>query len=94
MSFQYFSKKFLEDIGPFSTLHDLAWGVPCFEITPAIFWRTLVLFVGPLIPLSFELLVMSALGFKARVASLGCMLHRLLTIDSSDSPLVRHLLTS
>ena len=40
------------------------------------------------------LLVMSALGFKARMDSLVCILCHLHETDSSDSPLVRHLLTS
>ena len=39
----------------------------------------------------FGLLVTSALGFKARVDSLACVLPRLCTTDSSDSPLVQHL---
>ena len=37
---------------------------------------------------------MSALGFKAKVDSVACMFHCLPTMNSSDSPLVRHLLTS
>ena len=41
----------------------------------------------------YGLLVTSALGFKARVDSLACVLPRLRTMDSSDSPLVLHLLT-
>ena len=41
----------------------------------------------------FGILVMSALGFKARwIPSLACLCH-FCTIESSDSPLVRHLLT-
>ena len=39
----------------------------------------------------FGLLVTSALGFKTRVDSLACVLPRLCTTDSSDSPLVWHL---
>ena len=42
----------------------------------------------------FGLLMTSALGFKARVDSLTCMLCHLHTMDSLDSPLVPHLLTS
>ena len=42
----------------------------------------------------FGLLVPSALGFKAIVNSLICILCCLCTTDSSDSPMVRHLLTS
>ena len=40
------------------------------------------------------LLVMPALGFKARVDPLALVLCHLCTMDSSDSPLVGHLLTS
>ena len=39
-------------------------------------------------------LVMSPLGLKSRVNSLACVLHHLCAMNSSDSPLVRHLLTS
>ena len=42
----------------------------------------------------FGLLVMFALGFKAKVDPLVCVLHHLHAMDSSVSPLVRHLLTS
>ena len=42
----------------------------------------------------FGLLVTSSLGFKARLDSLACVLCRLPAIFSSDSPLMRHLLTS
>ena len=42
----------------------------------------------------FGLLVTSRLGFKARVDSLACMVWRLHATVSSESPLVRHLLTS
>ena len=42
----------------------------------------------------FRLLVMSAMGFKARVNSLSCVLHHLHATDFSHSPLVSHLLTS
>ena len=41
----------------------------------------------------FGLLVMLVLGFKARVDSLAHVLPHLRTTDSSDSPLVWHLLT-
>ena len=37
---------------------------------------------------------MSALGFKVKVDSLTCVLRHLYTADSSDSPLVRHLMNS
>ena len=47
-------------------------------------------FEGPLIHLIFGLLVMCALCFKVKVNPL-CTLHK---TESSDSPLVRHLLTS
>ena len=43
---------------------------------------------------SFGLLVTSAMGFKARVCSIVCMLHCLHAMNSSDSPLAQHLLTS
>ena len=42
----------------------------------------------------FGFLVMSALGFKARVDFLTCLVHHLCTTDSSDSPVVQYLLTS
>ena len=42
----------------------------------------------------FGLLVTSALGFNTRMEPLTCMLHRLCTMDTTDSPLVWHLLTS
>ena len=48
------------------------------------------LFVGPLIPPFWT----SVLDFKARVDPLTCMLHHLCAMDSSDSPLVQHLLIS
>ena len=41
----------------------------------------------------FGRLVMSALGLKARMDSLICVLCCLNTMDSSDSPLVQHQLT-
>ena len=52
----------------------------------------IVAFVGP--PILFGLLVMSALGFKAEVDLLTCVLYLRCATDSSYSPLVRHLLTS
>ena len=42
----------------------------------------------------FGLLVTSVLGFKPRVDTLACVLHYLHAMDSPDSSLVRHLLTS
>ena len=54
------------------------------------FWRTLLLFVGVLIPL----LVISALGFKAKLDTLTCILHNLHAIHSSYLPLLWHLLAS
>ena len=42
----------------------------------------------------FGLLVMSALGFKARMDPITCVLRHLHAMESSDSPLVRHHLTS
>ena len=51
------------------------------------------LFVEPL-DSSFGLLVMSALGVKARVDSLPSVLHHLHATYSLDPPLMRHLLTS
>ena len=41
----------------------------------------------------FGPLVMSALGSKARVDPLTCVFHHLHATESSDSPLVQHLLT-
>ena len=55
------------------------------------FLEDIRLFRGATDTLVFGLPVMSALGFKATVDPLACMLSRLLTTDSSDSPLVRHL---
>ena len=49
------------------------------------FWRTQVIFVGPLIP-RFGLLVMSVLGFKARVDPLYAAFSPVCYV--SDSPLV------
>ena len=43
--------------------------------------------------LCFRLLVTSAQVFKARVDSLACLLLHLRPTESSDSPLMRHLLT-
>ena len=57
------------------------------------FWRILVLLSGHWYP-RFGLLMTFALGFKARVDFLACMLHYLCAIESSDSPLVQQLLTS
>ena len=42
----------------------------------------------------FALLVTSVLGFKARLDFLACTLCCLCATDSSDSPLVQHLMTS
>ena len=56
-------------------------------------WRTSVLFGEPFNPY-FGLLVVSNLGFKARVDSLACVLYQLCATDSTDSLLVWHLLTS
>ena len=55
--------------------------------------RIQVLFVGSLKPL-FGLLVTSALDFQARVESLACMFSCMYAVNSSGSPLVRHLLTA
>ena len=44
--------------------------------------------------LCFGLLVTYDLAFKARVDSLTCVFHQLHAMDSSDSPLVWHLLAS
>ena len=54
------------------------------------FWRTSVLLWEHWYP-CFGLLV---LDFKVTVDPLACMLCRLCAMDSSDSPLVQHLLTS
>ena len=48
---------------------------------------------GALVPL-FWLLVTFALDFKSRVDPLTCVLFCLISMDSSDSPLVQDLLTS
>ena len=58
-----------------------------------IFWNTSVLIVGPLIPL-FGTSGDICTGVKARVGTLTSMLCCLHAIDSVDSPLVWHLLTS
>ena len=42
----------------------------------------------------FGLLLMSALGFKARMDPITCVLRHLHAMESSNSPLVRHHLTS
>ena len=42
----------------------------------------------------FGILVMSAFGYKARVDPLSCVHHRQHAAESSESPLVRHLLSS
>ena len=56
------------------------------------FWGHLSFLLSDWYPCS-GLLVTSALGFKARVDPLACRLHHLYAIDSSDWPLVQHLLT-
>ena len=58
-----------------------------------IFWRTTVLLWGHWYPV-FGLLVISSLGFKAKVDPLACILHHMCAMKSLDSPLVRHQLTS
>ena len=50
-------------------------------------WRIPSLFVGPLIPLLWT-------GFQSEGEFLTCVLTCLCAMDSSDSPLVRHLPTS
>ena len=57
------------------------------------FWRTSVYFAGPLIPL-FWIPGDIFPGFKARVDARACTPCHLHATDSSDSPLVWHLLTS
>ena len=42
----------------------------------------------------FRLLVISALSFKVRLDCLACTLRHLCAMESSDSPLVQHLLIS
>ena len=58
------------------------------------FLKDLSPFCGATHILVFGLQVMSALGFKAKIDPLACMLRCLHAVDSSDSTLVRHLLTS
>ena len=58
-----------------------------------IFGRTSVLFEGPLIPL-FSTFGYACPGFQSQDGALICELPCLHAMDSSDSPLVRHLLTS
>ena len=57
------------------------------------FLEEISLFSGPLVPL-FGLLVISAIGSKARVGRLACMFHHLSAMYSSDLPMVWHLSTS
>ena len=57
------------------------------------FWRTWVLFVGLQIPLFWTSGDVSP-GFQTQGGSLACVLPRLCTMNSWDSPLVWHLLTS
>ena len=55
------------------------------------FWRTLVLFVRPIIPLFWTSSAV-CLGFQSQGGSLTCVLCCVCAMNSSDSPLVRHLL--
>ena len=71
---------------PLSSIRFVGFQLFCFFLN---FCRTQVLLWGHWYCVG--LLVTSALGFKARVDSLACMLPRLCTMNSSDSPLVRHL---
>ena len=89
--------------------HFQCWGmVPVYRfsfwwyfinvLTWTIFWKNFFEDMSPFLwghwyP-CVGLPVMSALGFKARGGSLACMLPCLCTMDTSDSPLVWHLLTS
>ena len=57
------------------------------------FWRTSVIFVGLLIPLFWTSGDIWP-GFQSQGGCLICMFPRLHPMDSSDSPLVQHLLTS
>ena len=57
------------------------------------FLGTHVLFVGPLIPLFWTSGDICS-GFQSQGGSLACMLPRMRAMDSSNSPLVRHLPTS
>ena len=58
-----------------------------------IFWRTSVLFVRPLIPL-FWTCADVCHGFQSQGGFLACVLPRLHAMDSLDSSIVRHQLTS
>ena len=62
------------------------------DFTPLIFVAHKSFLCGHWYP-CHGLLAMSALGFKAWMDFLACMLSCLCTTDSSDSPLVWHLLT-
>ena len=55
------------------------------------FWRTHALFVGPLIPLLWTSGDLCP-GFQRQGGSLACVWPHLYSMDSSDSPLVQHLL--
>ena len=57
------------------------------------FWRAQVPFVGPLIPLFWTSGDVCPV-FQSQGGSLACRLCCLHAMDSSDSPLVQHLLTS
>ena len=57
------------------------------------FWRTSILFVGPLIPLFWTSGVICP-GFQSQGRFLACMLCHLHATVSSDSPLAWHLLIS
>ena len=85
--------------GPNSVLHQFRYysslfvSVFCWFFFKKKIWRTHVLFVGPLIPLFWTSGDVSP-GFQSQGGSLTCVLLRLHTMNSSDSPLLRHLLTS
>ena len=79
-----FSEKRLENI-----LRTLTTPVRSFEN----FWRTSVLLVGRVTSLLWTFYGICP-GFQSQRGSLTCVLHRLRAIDSSDSPLVQHLLTT
>ena len=79
------SKKF------FSNLDDVIIQFNSLQLF--LIWRTLVLFKGPMIPLFWTDGDICP-GFQSQGGSLTFMLHHLHHLHSSDSPLVRHMLTS
>ena len=84
---------FLWRLGLLSPTSGFSFNVCDFRAFSIKFLRTSVLFVGPLIPLFWPSGDV-CLGFQSKSRSPTCVLPDLLAMDSSDSPLVQHLLTS